>query len=83
MLAWPSSELVYTLATQVAASLYVRASGNELLDYLRALEPAARDELTNSASEDVQDAIRAFVQRLIGKLFLGLYSQLWLLLTLV
>lgn len=39
---------------------------NELLDYLRALEPSALTELTSSAGNDVAGVMDAFVQRLMG-----------------
>ncbi|CAN1163169.1 hypothetical protein LINPERPRIM_LOCUS32519 [Linum perenne] len=40
--------------------------GNELLDYLKTLEPQNLKELTSSAGEDVVIAMNTFIKRLLG-----------------
>ncbi|CAN0924240.1 hypothetical protein LINGRAHAP2_LOCUS34053 [Linum grandiflorum] len=40
--------------------------GNELLDYLKTLEPQNLKELTSSAGEDVVMAMNTFIKRLLG-----------------
>ncbi|XP_057833842.1 uncharacterized protein LOC131044513 isoform X1 [Cryptomeria japonica] len=39
---------------------------NEILEYLKSLEPQNLQELTSSAGEDALDAMNTFVQRLLG-----------------
>ncbi len=41
--------------------------GNELLDYLKCLTADELVQLTDCASEEVLDAMNAFVQRLMGE----------------
>eukprot|EP00959_Pyramimonas_sp_CCMP1952_P097196 2031492-Pyramimonas_sp.AAC.2 len=40
---------------------------NDVLDYLKGLEPANLQELTSTAGPDVLEAMNAFIYRLIGK----------------
>eukprot|EP00252_Welwitschia_mirabilis_P002586 TRINITY_DN12535_c0_g1_i2.p1 TRINITY_DN12535_c0_g1~~TRINITY_DN12535_c0_g1_i2.p1 ORF type:complete len:290 (-),score=52.98 TRINITY_DN12535_c0_g1_i2:62-931(-) len=39
---------------------------NEILDYIKSLEPRNLQELTSSAGEDVLEAMNTFIQRLLG-----------------
>ncbi|KAK9829799.1 hypothetical protein WJX72_007962 [[Myrmecia] bisecta] len=57
---------VYLLKQQVAARMYLQASGNELLNYLKCLEPHSITELTSGAGDDVLEAMNTFIQRLLG-----------------
>ena len=52
--------------SQVAADLYLRAGGNELLNYLKVQEPACLTELTSCARDDTYEAVNAFIHRLLG-----------------
>lgn len=51
---------------QVAADLYLRAGGNELLNYLKVQEAACLTELTACARDDTYEAMNAFIHRLLG-----------------
>lgn len=51
---------------QVAADLYLRAGGNELLNYLKVQEPACLAELTACARDDTYEAMNSFIHRLLG-----------------
>lgn len=44
----------------------VHNGGNELLDYLKGLEPASLQELTDGAGPEVLEAMNSFIQRLLG-----------------
>lgn len=57
---------VERLREQVAALKRGVEGQNELLEYLKTLEPANLQELTSSASTEVMDAMNAFVARLVG-----------------
>ena len=51
---------------QVAADLYLRAGGNELLNYLKVQEAGCLAELTACARDDTYEAVNAFIHRLLG-----------------
>ncbi|KAK9787264.1 hypothetical protein WJX73_002695 [Symbiochloris irregularis] len=57
---------VQVLRQQVAADLYLRAGGNELLNYLKVQEPACLAELTACARDDTYEAMNSFIHRLLG-----------------
>lgn len=40
---------------------------NEVIDYMKTLEPANLQELTSTAGPEVLEAMNAFIYRLIGK----------------
>lgn len=54
------------LRQQVAQDLYLRAGGNELLNYLKVQEADCLAELTASARVDTYEAVNAFIHRLLG-----------------
>ena len=44
----------------------VGTGGNELLDYLKSLDSTALQQLTNSAGDDIIEAMNAFIHRVLG-----------------
>ena len=44
----------------------VGPGGNELLDYLKSLDSAALQQLTNCAGDDIIEASNAFIHRILG-----------------
>eukprot|EP00249_Psilotum_nudum_P013698 c24464_g1_i1 orf=414-1448(-) len=58
---------VEQLQEQLEKSKQVLNGRNELLEYLKSLEPQNLQELTASAGEDAVDAMNFFIQRLLGK----------------
>jgi len=57
---------VRQLKDQVAARDRVDEGSNDLMEYLKSLEPHNLQELTAHAGEDVLDAMNSFIQRLLG-----------------
>ena len=41
--------------------------GNDLLEYLKGLEPRNLEEMTACAGDDVLEAMNSFIQRLLGE----------------
>lgn len=54
------------LQQQLERSKKLANGGNELLNYLKTLEPQNLQELTTSAGEDALEAMNTFIQRLVG-----------------
>lgn len=54
---------VVSLRTQLGAKT---VNSNDMLEYIKGLEPSNLQELTSNVSDDVLSAMNAFVQRLIG-----------------
>lgn len=54
------------LQEQMDQNSKVANGRNELLDYLKALEPQNLQELTTGAGEDALEAMNTFIQRLVG-----------------
>lgn len=57
---------IIELQDQLDRSMKVANGGNELLDFLKSLEPQNLQDLTTSAGEDALEAMNAFIQRLVG-----------------
>jgi hypothetical protein len=51
---------------QVMTRQYQGTTGNELLDYLKCLDPVALGQLTACAGDDIMEAMNAFIHRLLG-----------------
>jgi len=71
--ATPASEYIESLEAEVAllkdklaALSRVNEGRNDVLDYLKGLEPTNLQELTSTAGPDVLEAMNAFIYRLIG-----------------
>ena len=56
------------LKDKLAALSRVNEGRNDILDYLKGLEPTNLQELTSTAGPDVLEAMNAFIYRLIGAL---------------
>eukprot|EP00250_Pteridium_aquilinum_P007985 c17584_g2_i1 orf=1-996(-) len=54
------------LQQQLERSKMLANGGNELLNYLKTLEPQNIQELTTTAGEDALEAMNTFIQRLVG-----------------
>jgi len=57
---------VRLLKEQVSTRQRLDEDRNDLIEYLKSLEPHNLQELTENAGEDVLDAMNSFIQRLLG-----------------
>jgi len=57
---------VRLLKEQVTARQRLEEDRNDLIEYLKSLEPQNLQELTENAGSDVIDAMNSFIQRLLG-----------------